>query len=241
MDYAVHWILQARILEWVAFPFSKGSSQPRDQTQVSCIADSLPAEPSQKQRCIAKEWLQGAQILISSHTEKSTKFLNLWYLVFFNSQCSWGSDYLPFVAKLLTWLPVHLLGAVLSGLLEMLPSGLHNSQLLGCEYFLGWQWMVCCPKECRPQTGYNRVDHADAHLPHHQPIRRMSSSWPRPLWTMTLTPHYPFQVETHNPEGISPLQPPLPGKVIKLFLSTSPKILSPRFNLVSGSRVQIWL
>ena len=31
-------ILQARILEWVAFPFSRGSSQPRDQTQVSCIA-----------------------------------------------------------------------------------------------------------------------------------------------------------------------------------------------------------
>ena len=33
----VHGILQARILEWVAFPFSRGSSQPRDQTQVSCI------------------------------------------------------------------------------------------------------------------------------------------------------------------------------------------------------------
>ena len=31
-------ILQARILEWVAFPFSRGSSQPKDQTQVSCIA-----------------------------------------------------------------------------------------------------------------------------------------------------------------------------------------------------------
>ena len=38
MDYTVHGILQARILEWVAFPFSKGSSQPRDQTQVSCTA-----------------------------------------------------------------------------------------------------------------------------------------------------------------------------------------------------------
>ena len=31
-------ILQARILEWVAFPFSMGPSQPRDQTQVSRIA-----------------------------------------------------------------------------------------------------------------------------------------------------------------------------------------------------------
>ena len=38
MDYTVHGILQARILEWVAFPFSRGSSQPRDQTQVSPIA-----------------------------------------------------------------------------------------------------------------------------------------------------------------------------------------------------------
>ena len=34
----IHGILQARILEWVAFPFSRGSSQPRDRTQVSRIA-----------------------------------------------------------------------------------------------------------------------------------------------------------------------------------------------------------
>ena len=35
---SVHGILQARILEWVAIPFSSGSSQPRNQTGVSCIA-----------------------------------------------------------------------------------------------------------------------------------------------------------------------------------------------------------
>ena len=35
---SVHGILQARILKWVAIPFSRGSSQPRDWTQVSCIA-----------------------------------------------------------------------------------------------------------------------------------------------------------------------------------------------------------
>ena len=34
----VHGILQARILEWVALPSSRGSFQPRDQTQVFCIA-----------------------------------------------------------------------------------------------------------------------------------------------------------------------------------------------------------
>ena len=35
---SAHGVLQARILDWVAIPFSRGSSQPRDQTQVSHIA-----------------------------------------------------------------------------------------------------------------------------------------------------------------------------------------------------------
>ena len=35
---SVRGILQARILEWVTYPFSRGSSQPRDRTQVSSIA-----------------------------------------------------------------------------------------------------------------------------------------------------------------------------------------------------------
>ena len=44
MDYtlpgfSVHRILQARILEWIAIPFSRGSSWSRDQIRVSCIAD----------------------------------------------------------------------------------------------------------------------------------------------------------------------------------------------------------
>ena len=38
MDYTVHGILQARILERVVFPFSRGSSQARDRNQVSHIA-----------------------------------------------------------------------------------------------------------------------------------------------------------------------------------------------------------
>ena len=36
MDYTVHGILQARILEWVALPFSRGSSWSRNRTGVSC-------------------------------------------------------------------------------------------------------------------------------------------------------------------------------------------------------------
>ena len=37
-DSSVHEIFQARILEWVAISFSRGSSQPRDRTRVSCTA-----------------------------------------------------------------------------------------------------------------------------------------------------------------------------------------------------------
>ena len=50
--YTVHGILQARILEWVAVPFSKGSSQPRSPT---LQADSLPAEPPGKPVCFYRE------------------------------------------------------------------------------------------------------------------------------------------------------------------------------------------
>ena len=49
MDYTVHGILQARILEWVVIPFSGGSSQARDQTHSPALqADSLPDEPQGK-------------------------------------------------------------------------------------------------------------------------------------------------------------------------------------------------
>ena len=49
MDYIVHGILQARILEWVAIPFSRGSSQPRIEPQSPTLqADSVPAEPQEK-------------------------------------------------------------------------------------------------------------------------------------------------------------------------------------------------
>ena len=41
VDYTVYGILQARILEWIVIPFSRGSSQPRNWTQVSCIASGV--------------------------------------------------------------------------------------------------------------------------------------------------------------------------------------------------------
>ena len=49
---SVHGISQARILEWVTMPFSRGSSQPRDKTCSSCIESGfLTAEPLGKPLC----------------------------------------------------------------------------------------------------------------------------------------------------------------------------------------------
>ena len=44
-DFSVHGILQARILKWIAIPFSRGTSQPRDRTLVSCIAGRFFTTP----------------------------------------------------------------------------------------------------------------------------------------------------------------------------------------------------
>ena len=53
------WIFQARLLEWVAIRFSRGFSQPKDQTQVSCTAsrfftNELPGKPRGCGLCFAR-------------------------------------------------------------------------------------------------------------------------------------------------------------------------------------------
>ena len=68
MDYTIHGILQARLLEWVAFPFSREPSQPRDQTQVSRIAGGF-----------FTRWATG-EAHLSEWLFKKTA----------NNQCSWG-------------------------------------------------------------------------------------------------------------------------------------------------------
>ena len=56
---SVHGILQARLLEWVAKPFSRGSSRPRDRTHISCLlhwqAGSLPLAPPGKPKVMDKK------------------------------------------------------------------------------------------------------------------------------------------------------------------------------------------
>ena len=61
---SVHGILQARILEWVAIPLSRGSSQPRDQTQVYCIQLSSVQSFSRAQ-LFATPWTAACQASLS--------------------------------------------------------------------------------------------------------------------------------------------------------------------------------
>ena len=63
----VHGLLQARILEWVAFPFSRGSSQHRDRTQVSRIADGFFTSWTTRK----DHELRGATILLKLKHAKS--------------------------------------------------------------------------------------------------------------------------------------------------------------------------
>ena len=66
-------ILQARILEWVAMPSSRGSSQPRDWTQVSRTAsDSSPSEPP------GKPSMNSMPCELETHGDISCWHQNLW-------------------------------------------------------------------------------------------------------------------------------------------------------------------
>ena len=58
MDYTVHGILKAKILEWVAFPFSKGSSQPKDWYYRWILYQLSHKERSQSQKAIYKKCLK---------------------------------------------------------------------------------------------------------------------------------------------------------------------------------------
>ena len=73
-DYTVHGILQARILEWIAFPVSWRSSQPRDQPRSPTLqADSLPAEPQRKPK--NTEWVAYPSFSGSSQPRNRTRVL----------------------------------------------------------------------------------------------------------------------------------------------------------------------
>ena len=78
--FSVHGIFQAGILEWVAMPFSRGSSQSKDQTQVSCIYQLIyPGSP------IWYTWssIQVLWIIIGLQGKSNSSVSNLkHYLIF---------------------------------------------------------------------------------------------------------------------------------------------------------------
>ena len=103
VDSTVHGILQARILEWVTFPFSRGSSQPRDRTQVSHIAGgffSSWATGKPKQNYCSKRVYDLDMGLETTHISRKTKYNNpimyflQCYLNMWEKKNSWISSYI---------------------------------------------------------------------------------------------------------------------------------------------------
>ena len=83
MDYTVHGILQARILELEAFPFSRGSSPSRDQTQVSCIAGGFfttwaTREDLAGTQISLLQWINYQETWLHEYSTKLPKQDNFW-------------------------------------------------------------------------------------------------------------------------------------------------------------------
>ena len=98
---SVHGTVQAGVLEWVAVPFSRGSSQSRDWIEVSCIAGSFSVNWATKEsikESMAFHWLSPCQVrrgdfllpveLCCSH--------RAWALLFLVSQLYWVKVFVDF-------------------------------------------------------------------------------------------------------------------------------------------------
>jgi len=103
MDSTVPGILKAKILEWVTFPFSNGYSQPRDWTQVSCIAGGFFT--SWATRETQEYWSGGVAYPFSSGSSWLRNWTGVSYIVggFFTN---WGireAQYLVCNSCILWW------------------------------------------------------------------------------------------------------------------------------------------
>ena len=79
-DCTVHGIVQARILEWIAFPFSRGSHQPRGQTQISCIAGGFFSNWTIRE---AYWFVSALHILCETLISIGKSFPSLYFCIFF--------------------------------------------------------------------------------------------------------------------------------------------------------------
>ena len=76
MDYIVYGILQARILVWVAIPFSRGSSRSRDWTQVFRVASGFFTSWATREAQISKE--VSKEVLFKFDSERTSEFKGKW-------------------------------------------------------------------------------------------------------------------------------------------------------------------
>ena len=78
MDYPVHGILQARRLEWVAYPFPRDHPKPRIELRSPTLqGDSLPAEPQGKPKML--EWVFPADYLIQESNQGLLHYRRILY------------------------------------------------------------------------------------------------------------------------------------------------------------------
>ena len=87
---SVHWILQARILECVTIPFSRRSSWPRDQTQVSCNEGRFITHWATREAQAGHEQSRGNKVwpplgilfwVLSSRDSRAERGMKLWLLL----------------------------------------------------------------------------------------------------------------------------------------------------------------
>ena len=85
---SVHGILQARILEWLAVSFSRGSSQPRDRTHVAyiCQAGSSPLLSNKKKWTVDTTQMNLRGILLSERSQKVSIVYDSTYMTFWTWQ-----------------------------------------------------------------------------------------------------------------------------------------------------------
>ena len=82
----VHGILQARIQEWVVISFSRGCSQPRDQTQISCVAGRFFYHRSHQGSPLPSSYTQHVSALKCQLLLLACKFYDLQFYFFWKKQ-----------------------------------------------------------------------------------------------------------------------------------------------------------
>ena len=142
MDCTVHWILQARILEWVSSPFSRGSSQPRDQSQVSIAGRFFTSWVTRKSKNTGVGSLSLLQWIILTQ-ESNWSFVHctqiLYQLSFIGLCCCcfcccWVASVVSDSGRPYRWQPTRLPGILQARTLESVafPSPMHESEK--------WKW-----------------------------------------------------------------------------------------------------